>query len=271
MKWSPIDKLRLCAQLPWADLVAQDGKGHLTVSQFKGKRGFMASKGKGSMPQGSAQPSAQGSAQPSAQGSAQPSAQEPAPPPPPIYPPMPAQFFFEGSSDHTQFEEFIKKTILDISEAAEPAAITEITERISKWGGKLEGIAADAMEYEKKLLQAQEKLRTECEFLREAELQLKDLRQVASEKVTELEQSQAAFAQKRTQQLAKQLAEAGLSQYTAAELEKALEFMKASGESAPSQMAAEEKTTAQPQPPQPKAPPPELEPKNKAQKLAQMD
>ena len=96
-------------------------------------------------------------------------------------------------------------------------------------------------------------------------------RQVASEKVTELEQSQAAFAQKRTQQLAKQLAEAGLSQYSAAELEKALEFMKASGESAPSLMAAEEKTTAQPQPPQPKAPPPELEPKNKAQKLAQMD
>ena len=85
MKWSPIDKLRLCAQLPWADLVAQDGKGHLTVSQFKGKRGFMASKGKGPMPQGSAQPSAEGSAQPSAQGSAQPSAQEP-PPPPPIYP-----------------------------------------------------------------------------------------------------------------------------------------------------------------------------------------
>ena len=161
---------------------------------------------------------------------------------------------------------------MDISEAAEPAAITEITVRISKWGGKLEGIAADAMEYEKKLLQAQEKLRTECEFLREAELQLKDLRQVASEKVTELEQSQAAFAQKRTQQLAKQLAEAGLSQYTAAELEKALEFMKASGESAPSQVAAEEKATeSQPKPPQPKAPPPELEPKNKAQKLAQMD
>ena len=135
----------------------------------------------------------------------------------------------------------------------------------------MEGIAADAMEYEKKLLQAQEKLRTECEFLREAELQLKDLRQVASEKVTELEQSQTALAQERTQQLAKQLAEAGLCQYTAAELQKALEFMKASGESAPSQMAAEEKTTAQPQPPQPKAPPPELEPKNKAQKLAQMD
>ena len=83
----------------------------------------------------------------------------------------------------------------------------------------MEGIAADAMEYEKKLLQAQEKLRTECEFLREAELQLKDLRQVASEKVTELEQSQSALAQKRTQQLAKQLAEAGLSQYSAAELE----------------------------------------------------
>ncbi|CAK9006449.1 unnamed protein product, partial [Durusdinium trenchii] len=204
-----------------------DGKGHLTVSQFKGKRGFMASKGKGPMPQGSAQPSAEGSAQPSAQGSAQPSAQEP-PPPPPIYP-----------------------------------YASSITERISKWGGKLEGIAADAMEYEKKLLQAQEKLRTECEFLREAELQLKDLRQVASEKVTELEQSQTALAQERTQQLAKQLAEAGLCQYTAAELQKALEFMKASGESAPSQMAAEEKTTAQPQPPQPKAPPPELEPKNK--------
>ena len=183
--------------------------------------------------------------------------------------PMPAQFFFQGSSDHTQLEEFIKTTILDISEAAEPAARS--LSASANGGGKLEGIAADAMEYEKKLLQAQEKLRTECEFLREAELQLKDLRQVASEKVTELEQSQTALAQKRTQQLAKQLAEAGLSQYTAAELEKALEFMKASGESAPSQMAAEEKTTAQPQPPQPKAPPPELEPKNKAQKLAQMD
>lgn len=70
---------------------------HLTVSQFKGRRGFLDQKGKGCQGKEPEQP--------------EPRATSPAPSSPPIHPSMGSQEFFQKSAEHAEVVDFIEKCL----------------------------------------------------------------------------------------------------------------------------------------------------------------